>query len=76
MRGGGGFSESANTLEMESGISLETAAVAEFRHAVLEGEWRFVCDKLNEIGMKSVDVTVSPHPLPPLFFLVLMRGWR
>ena len=52
-------SESANVLEAESGYSLETARVSDFRAAVLGGSWNKVADMLPSIGVLSRDLQVS-----------------
>lgn len=51
-------SESASTLEAESGYSLETPQVTEFRRAVLDGEWQQVVDSLSEMGIPSQNLPV------------------
>lgn len=52
-------SETASTLEAESGYSLETPLVTEFRQAVLNGEWTKVSDMLPGLGVSARDLAVS-----------------
>lgn len=53
------ISESAETLESESGYSLESPEVAEFRRSVLEGDWTKVIGSLSEMGIPAQNLPVS-----------------
>ncbi|KIO27657.1 hypothetical protein M407DRAFT_23088 [Tulasnella calospora MUT 4182] len=58
-----GYSETASTLEAESGYSLEAPLVAEFRQAVLSGEWTKVSDMLPSLGV-GCKIPRQPATLP------------
>ena len=48
-------SESAATLETESGYVMETSRVAEFRRCILEGTWREAEQALEHLGVAEDD---------------------
>ncbi|KDQ07069.1 hypothetical protein BOTBODRAFT_120606 [Botryobasidium botryosum FD-172 SS1] len=50
-----GYTESARTLEAESGYTLESGIVAEFRRAVIEGEWEELEAALLQLGVQNED---------------------
>ena len=47
--------ESAETLEAESGYSMETSQVSNFRHSVLEGSWDEAEAGLVRLGVTNDD---------------------
>lgn len=49
------FSESAATLEAESGYVMETSRVAEFRRCILEGAWKEAEEALEHLGVAEDD---------------------
>jgi WD repeat-containing protein 26 len=49
------FSESAATLEEESGYVMETSPVAEFRRCILEGAWSEAEHALERLGVAEDD---------------------
>lgn len=48
-------SESAATLEAESGYVMETSRVAEFRRCILEGAWSEAESALEHLGVAEND---------------------
>jgi hypothetical protein len=48
-------SESAATLEAESGYIMETSNVAEFRRCILEGSWNEAESALERLGVAEDD---------------------
>ncbi|KAI0032289.1 WD40 repeat-like protein [Vararia minispora EC-137] len=46
-----GYTQSATTLEEESGYAMETPPVAHFRRKVLEGAWQEAVDALADLGL-------------------------
>lgn len=48
-------SQAANVLEAESGYSVESELVADFRDCVLNGRWELVESALPDMGVTSVD---------------------
>jgi hypothetical protein len=48
-------SESAATLEAESGYVMETSRVAEFRRCILEGTWSEAESALERLGVAEND---------------------
>jgi hypothetical protein len=48
-------SESAATLEAESGYVMETSRVAEFRRCILEGSWSEAESALEHLGVVEDD---------------------
>lgn len=50
-----GYLETANVLEQESGYSYETAHVAAFRNAVMNGKWDLVENGLVVLGVRDDD---------------------
>ncbi|KAI0053876.1 WD40 repeat-like protein [Auriscalpium vulgare] len=50
-----GYTESAATLEAESGYVMETPEVAEFRQCILEGEWADAEVALLRLGVSEED---------------------
>ena len=48
-------SESAATLETESGYVMETSRVAEFRRCILDGTWREAEEALEHLGVAEDD---------------------
>ncbi|KAI8817138.1 WD40-repeat-containing domain protein [Fimicolochytrium jonesii] len=51
-----GLSESAKTLQKESGRSLETPTVTDFRHGVLYGDWETVERLLSSLEIRNRDI--------------------
>ena len=57
-----GYRTSATILGRESGFEVESAAVAAFRAAVLEGDWPEAEALLAGVDRNSVDTSVPDHP--------------
>ncbi|EJU05547.1 WD40 repeat-like protein [Dacryopinax primogenitus] len=56
-----GYVEAAATLEAESGYTLESSSVADFRECVLNGQWGRVESSLTSLGVvMEEDLRVSP----------------
>jgi hypothetical protein len=47
--------ESAATLEAESGYSMETSQVSDFRHFILQGSWNEAEAALTRLGVTHED---------------------
>ncbi|KAG9043771.1 hypothetical protein FS837_009137 [Tulasnella sp. UAMH 9824] len=68
-----GYNETASTLEAESGYSLEAPLVAEFRQAVLSGEWTKVSEMLPSLGVGARDVAAARYLVSQQHYLELLE---
>ncbi|KAG8904251.1 hypothetical protein FRB99_002035 [Tulasnella sp. 403] len=68
-----GYTESASTLEAESGYSLETPQVAEFRDAVLNGNWDKVAEMLSSMGVGLRDLQAGRYLVSQQHYLELLE---
>ncbi|KAG8948860.1 hypothetical protein FRC04_009198 [Tulasnella sp. 424] len=68
-----GYNETASTLEAESGYSLETPLVTEFRQAVLNGEWTKVSDMLPGLGVSARDLAAARYLVSQQHYLELLE---
>lgn len=50
--------QTAASLELESGLQLESTSIASFRQAVLNGDWK-VCEKLLLKGLKEAKIRLA-----------------
>lgn len=66
----GSFSESAATLEVESGYSLESHQVAAFRRCILDGSWDEAESGLSQLGVTDEDSLLVCCPLVQCFVLL------
>ncbi|KAG8992009.1 hypothetical protein FRB90_001136, partial [Tulasnella sp. 427] len=65
--------ETASTLEAESGYSLETPLVTEFRQAVLEGDWTKVSDMLPSLGVGARELGSARYLVSQQHYLELLE---
>ncbi|KAG9012086.1 hypothetical protein FRB93_002229 [Tulasnella sp. JGI-2019a] len=68
-----GYAESALTLEAESGYALETPQVAEFRRAVLSGEWQAVVESLPAMGIPAQNLQAAKYLVSQQHYLELLE---
>ncbi|KAG8889730.1 hypothetical protein FRB98_003022 [Tulasnella sp. 332] len=68
-----GYAESASALEAESGYSLETPQVTEFRRAVLDGEWQKVVDSLSAMGIPTQNLPAAKYLVSQQHYLELLE---
>lgn len=59
------YSESAATLEAESGYEMETPPVARFRQHVLEGEWNKAEAALKGLGVSEEEGLLVRRSIRP-----------
>ncbi|KAG8934591.1 hypothetical protein FRC02_009671 [Tulasnella sp. 418] len=69
-----GYIESATTLEAESGISLESFEVSQFRDAVMEGQWSRVIKMLPALGVVDRDISGARFLISQQHYLELLES--
>ncbi|KAI9360147.1 WD40-repeat-containing domain protein [Pilaira anomala] len=67
-----GYNEAAGSLELESGITLESDLVETFRHCILQGEWQTSEQLLQKIPFISTNIETE---LPKVQFLIRQQKY-